>query len=302
MTKEDIQKRLLNNDALFNKIFVFQQEFEIIPKSNSHIGASIAYQDIRELRQEFLSDLVDSIVDWIYDATKFEDIKVRYQSEGRSDAAASAAVIHKARKKFRKGDDALLIQGQLGELLLFHFIQRTKKAVPLLRKMPITTSASHERYGADAIHYKVEDEKNVIILGEAKAYTSKYKFSDAFQNALSSILESYNKLSEELSLYLHEDFLDEELNAVAEAYLSNRLDNVRVELVNVILYTETRAIKKNSQQEIKDQILQIISDRYREFDNSLIDLDRNQILSRITYIVFPIWDFEAFAKEFQDSI
>ena len=30
------------------------------------------------------------------------------------------------------------------------------KAVPLLRKMSITTSSGHESFGADAIHYKIE--------------------------------------------------------------------------------------------------------------------------------------------------
>ena len=95
-------------------------------------------------------------------------------------------------------------------LLLFHFIQRFKGAVPLLRKMPITTSAEHERYGADAVHYKIENGKNVIVLGEAKAYTSEYQFSSAFKKAIDSILDTYKKFRGELGLYLHEDFLDKD--------------------------------------------------------------------------------------------
>ena len=302
MTKEDITRRLLNNDALFNKVFVFQQSFDIIPQSDSHIGASIAYQDIRELRQEFLRDLVSSIVDWIYDATKYEALVERYRQEGRSSGAAAAAVIQKAKDKFRKSTDALLIQGQLGELLLFHFIQRFKKAVPLLRKMPITTSSTHERFGADAIHYKIEDNKNIIILGEAKTYSSKYKFNEAFEDALISILESYSKLSSELNLYVHEDFLDSQLNAVAEAYLSNRLENVKVELVSIIVYHETKKVGITDEEDIKNQILNIISERYREFDKQRIDITANPILNRITYIVFPIWELDEFAKAFQASI
>lgn len=34
--------------------------------------------------------------------------------------------------------------------------------------MKIATSSEHERFGADAIHYKIQDAKNIIILGEAK--------------------------------------------------------------------------------------------------------------------------------------
>ena len=37
--------------------------------------------------------------------------------------------------------DELLIQGQFGELLLFHFIQKFMQATPLLRKMKIATSS-----------------------------------------------------------------------------------------------------------------------------------------------------------------
>lgn len=39
--------------------------------------------------------------------------------------------------------------------------------------MRITTSKSHERFGADAIHFKIENDKPIVILGEAKTYTSK---------------------------------------------------------------------------------------------------------------------------------
>lgn len=302
MTKEQVRERLLNNEALFNLMFVFQQHFDIVPSSDQHIGASIAYQDIRELRTEFLEALVDTIVDWIYDAKKFEQLKETYKLTGKSDGAASAAVIRKAKSKFRRSNDNLLIQGQLGELLLFHFIQKVKEAVPLLRKMNITTSSSHERYGADAIHYKVEDHKNVIILGEAKAYTLKYKFAKAFEKALESILETYNNLSDELNLYVHEDFLDDELNSVAEAYLTNTLENVRVELVAVIVYNETTAIRLTDEDGIKEQILSVIERKYRDFDNEKIDVVHNQILSRITYIVFPIWELDKFAQEFQDKM
>ena len=126
----------------------------------------------------------------------------------------------KALQKFRKGsEDKLLVQGQFGELLLFHFIQKCMKAIPLLRKMKITTSSQHERFGADAIHYKIENEKNIIVLGEAKTYSSKYKFNVAFEDALNSILNTYKTHRDELNLYVHEDFLDKDMDMIAEAYL-----------------------------------------------------------------------------------
>lgn len=299
MTPEEIKLRLINNDALFNNIFVIEQNFDIVPNTHSHYGAAIAYQDLTELRSDFLSQLVDTVVDWVYGTSKFAELQGQYIASGKSVAAASSEIIRKAKQKFRRSDDKLLIQGQLGELLLFHFIQRTKQAVPLLRKMPITTSSSHERFGADAIHYKIRDDKNIMILGEAKAYTSSYKFSAAFENSINSILDTYENLRSELNLYLHEDFLDAEMDQVAEAFLTNKLPNVEVELVSLVLYDETSNIKVTNEQEIKNQITQIVIERYSNFDNSKIDLVKHPILRRITYIVFPIWKFDEIADEFQ---
>ena len=59
----DIDKRLINNDSLFKNIYVISQKFDILPDNDEHYGASIDYQDIRELRNEFLEELYYSIVD-----------------------------------------------------------------------------------------------------------------------------------------------------------------------------------------------------------------------------------------------
>ena len=220
MTKEDIQKRLIGNDSLFNKIHVIQQRFDIVPADKEHIGACIKYQDLAEMRDEFIHELVDSVLDWIYSSKKYKEMIEALTAKGKSVAAANSELKRKAHQKFRRGDDSkLLIQGQLGELLLFHFLQRFFEAVPTLRKMPILTSPAHERYGADAIHYKTgADDKNIIILGEAKTYTSDKSFNVAFKKALDSIWDTYGKHKKELNLYVHEDFLDAEMNEIAESY------------------------------------------------------------------------------------
>ena len=301
MLPEEIKKRLITNDALFRNVFVFEQQFDILP-DGKHIGAAIAYQDLSELRESFLGELIDTLVDWVYSSEKYADLLQKAMATGKSQSAASSEIRRRAAQKFRKSEDALLIQGQLGELLLFHFIQRFKGAVPLLRKMPITTSSEHERFGADAIHYKVDGTHNIFVLGEAKAYTSKYKFTAAFEDALGSILETYTKHHSELNLYLHEDFLDKEMDQIAEKYLTNQLENVRMELVSLVLYHETEKVTLSSEQEIKEQIQKIIERKFASFDKSKIDLEKNPILGRITYIVFPVWEFDKLAREFQSMI
>lgn len=304
MEEKEILKRIITNDALFNNIHVVQQRFEIVPSDKEHIGAFIEFQDLQDRHQEFLEELIDSVVDWVYSAEKFQDLLVEFQKRGKSARSASASVVRKAHEKFRKPEnpDQLLSQGQFGELLLFHFIQRYMNAVPLLRKMNITTSPHHERFGADAIHFKVQDGKNVIILGEAKTYTSKHSFSSAFENAINSILSTYDNHKKEINLYVHEDFLDKELNQIAEDYLSNKLPNCEVHLVCIVTYEENKKVTFSNQEDIRRQIVKIIEERFSSFDNSKIDIENNPILNRITYIVFPVWGLENLVKEFQTML
>ncbi|WP_312701888.1 DUF1837 domain-containing protein [Sedimentibacter sp.] len=303
MLKEEIVKRLANNDALFNKLHVIKQKFDIIPEHNDHIGTCIKYLDISEMRNEFINDLVDTIVDWVYSSEKYEELVKVFVAKGKSTASANSEVLRKAHQKFRKGSaEELLIQGQFGELLLFNFIQKHFGAVPLLRKMKITTSSKHERFGADAIHYKIEEGKNIVILGEAKTYTSNYKFNEAFQAALDSILDTYQKHREELNLYIHEDFLDSEMNEIAESYLEGTLENAEIHLVSIITYNETKKINTNSQDKIHEQIETIIKERFKNFDKTKIDIELNPILGRITYIIFPVWELEQLARTLQDCL
>jgi len=304
LSEKDIISRLINNDSLFNNIYVFYQNFDILPADKSHYGASIAYQDLLELKDEFINELYDTIVDWVYGSEKYIQLKEKAMEKGKSEQAANSEVQRKAKAKFRKSSNAedLLVQGQLGELLLFHFIQRFQEAVPLLRKMKITTSNKHERFGADAIHFKYEDKKPIIILGEAKTYTSKYHFKQAFEDALESIVTTYLSHKNELDMYVHEDFLDDEMNKIAESYLNNTLKNVEVQLVSIIVYNETKQINKTTETEIKQQILEVIKNRYKDFDNSKIDIEKYPILNRITYIVLPVWDLDKVAEEFQRKL
>lgn len=304
LEEKDILKRLIKNDSLFNMIGVIVRQYDILPNNKEHIGAYIEYQDIQELRDGFVEELSDTIVDWIYSSEKYEELKKKLVNSGKSEAAASQHIGRKAKNKFRanKNSENVLIQGQMGELLLYHFIQKCMKAVPLLRKMNIATSSDHERFGADAIHFKIENDKNIIILGEAKTYTSKYKFNEAFSDALDSILNTYNKHRSELGLYVHEDFLDDEMNVVAEKYLNNTLKSVEIQLVSIVTYNELSKIDKIDENTIRNNIKKIIEDRYRNYDKNKIDMNKNPILSRITYIVFPIWDLKELAKKFQKLI
>ena len=76
------------------------------------MGAYIEFQDLNELREDFLEELIDSIVDWIYSSDKFAELKQKAMDKGKSDAAATQEVGRKARQKFRAdhNTDELLIR------------------------------------------------------------------------------------------------------------------------------------------------------------------------------------------------
>lgn len=303
LQEKDIKEKLVKNNPLFKDVHIIKQKFDILPADREHYGVNIDYQDIQELREDFINDLLDTVIDWVYSHDKYEELKKKEIRKGKSEAAAFSTIQRKARQKFRKSrGDELLVQGQFGELLLFHFIQRCMEAVPLLRKMKITTSSQHERFGADAIHYKIENEKNIIILGEAKTYSSRYRFNNAFEDAITSILNTYKTHREELNLYVHEDFLDPEMNEIAEEYLKKTLRNVEIQLVCIIVYHETKKLKEKTEEEIRKEIEQIIIEKYKKYDNEKIPIEENIILNRITYIVFPIWKLDELLKIFQEEL
>lgn len=177
MTPEELEKLLSCTKMFMNHVHWVQQSFNLVPNKD-HLGTSINFIDLQEFREEFCTELVNTIPEWVYSNSKATAIIDDLVSEGRSPINAQMAFANKTFEKFRNSDTRdVTLQGQFGELLLFNFLQAFFNAVPLLRKMPITTSSEMERFGADAIHYNFKDGKHLFFLGEAKTYTSKYRFN-----------------------------------------------------------------------------------------------------------------------------
>ena len=301
MEEQTLQQFLCLNDALFNHLMVFNQSFEIIP-DKKHFGVAINYIDLQEYRDTFLRELINTIVDWVFSHSKQEGIVGVLRAQGRTISNQYSELRTRSFDKFRITEDGKLLHGQFGELLLFVFLQKFFHAVPLLRKMPITTSTMHERYGADAIHFKLKNEKKIFYLGEAKSYTSNYQFNTAMEESIISILNTYNNHRNEINSYLYENFLEPELEKIAQDYINGVTENAEVHLVSVITFNEKSQVKLVSEVEIKNRIKSIIEYRYKNFDKNKIDIKNNPILKRITYIAFPIWEFEQLIEEFASKL
>jgi hypothetical protein len=292
-----MDKYLTHTDKLVDHIFWFYEDLELLPQKD-HYGLSINYTDIKERKDDFLSELINTVVSWVYNQRKVKSI-LDERLKGSNDIGnAISFVTNLAYSKFRKG----FPQGQFGELLLFNLIQHYNKAVPVLRKQRITTSVGHERFGADAIHYKKDGENHLFILGESKCYESKYSFNNAFETSLKSIEDTFNKLDTELDLYLYDDFLEPELENIVKKYKKGDLKKVKFELVCLIAYNETNTINGDCEDSIKESIKNIIRDRCKAFDKSKFSLINGRVLSRINYIVFPIWNLDQLLEKFQTKV
>ncbi|GHU46768.1 hypothetical protein FACS1894120_4150 [Clostridia bacterium] len=301
MDLPNVANLLVKNDVFFNHVHIINQKFDILP-DELHYGMSIEYIDLKESREQFVRELVNTVTDWVYSNAKQDAILGQLISDGRTNANAFSELKQKAHDKFRHSNDGSLLHGQFGELLLSNCIQHILGAVPLLRKMPITTSSKLERFGADAIHYKDINGIPVFYIGEAKSYTSNYQFAKAFDASIHSIIKEYNNITGEIRQYLHEDFLSPEMEQLATDLINGELKNAEYHLVSIVAYEETGKKDGLSRTEILNSVNAIIESRFKAFDNSKIDIAGNPILNRITYIAFPIWDFESLITDFSGYI
>jgi Cap4 SAVED domain len=302
ITESEIEKLISCTEMFMNHVHYVQQTFKLIP-DKKHYGTCINYIDLQEYRDEFCSELVNTISEWVYSQKKAAEIIDKMIGEGRSIQNAQSTLTTEAFKKFRNHTtDKLLIQGQFGELLLFNFLQSFFKSVPLLRKMPITTSVELERFGADAIHYKYKDNKNLFFLGEAKTYVSKYKFETAVEDAIKSILKTYDGHRKELGRYVYDSFIDDTLIEVARDYKNGMLKDVELHLVVVITYCETKKIDKKSETQIKKDIIKVIEERVKAVDKDIFKNIDTGLYPRFNYIILPIWELDLLLEEFQKLI
>src|ERR1700679_3736029 len=121
LTQKEIDEFKKAGAAFMNHVHWVTQTFDLVPNKN-HFGTSINYVDLQEFRDEFCTELINTIPDWIYSQKKAKEIIEGFLLFGRSQQNANAALTTLTFKKFRNRDSNrdLFIQGQFGELLLFN--------------------------------------------------------------------------------------------------------------------------------------------------------------------------------------
>lgn len=111
---------------------------------------------------------------------------------------------HKSRKQLReiKNKDDSGAGGELGEILLYLFLENCLKAPKLLSKMEIKTTKNQYVYGADGVHLYLTMDANgqpiyQFVIGEAKI---KNDILDATRVAFDSIKNSIEEIDIETAL------------------------------------------------------------------------------------------------------
>lgn len=93
-------------------------------------------------------------------------------------------LFYNAKEKFVNNDDK---HGELGELLLYAFLETYLRAPKVLSKLELKTSTNMHVNGSDGIHLLELDDKNYqLIFGESKVYQD---LTEAIRDAFTSISE-----------------------------------------------------------------------------------------------------------------
>lgn len=298
MPEIDTDALLTKTEALLRKLHFVEDSFGLKPNKD-HIGTCIGYSDLVEMRADFIREIQATLTSYVFSAHRQKKMRRRYVAGGRDESAAYDMVRMKARDKFRPYST----QGQLMELLLFNLLQHFFKAAPLLRKMPMTTSPGHERFGADAFHFRNDKGNYRLYLGEAKAYRpGTGRLGVALKDAIESILGHHAKHRDELNLYIYEDVIPKDLEDIAERYLEGKLDGIEVHLVCLVAYeARTNPSGTNATEILESVISSLRADAARlkaDFFNEVPPA----LLPRLNYVLFPINDIDGLINTFHRQL
>lgn len=158
----------------------FMSSFEFIDKKilDKNNKNRLMIYALKINANEFNYDnLVNVLIDPIIDYSLSREIKKKYKGK-------AGTLSKKARIKFREYNKN---DGELGELLLYCFLEAQLGAPKILSKLELKTAKNNYVNGSDGVHFlKLPDGNFQLIFGEAKMYKS---ITYAFDRALKSIHE-----------------------------------------------------------------------------------------------------------------
>lgn len=188
----------------------------------------------------------------------------------------------KAKRKFR---DYMDNKGELGELILYSFLETHLNAPKILSKMRLKTSSNDYVKGADGIHMLKLDEENFeIIFGESKMYSD---ITSGLRDAFNSIKElryrEENNIYDEIELintHIPSEFAEESYEFIKRIVKPSRNDNFEYDIsfgvfvgfqIDINSYSSMRSVELKSR--IKQDISDLIKGRIAYINKKIKELN-----------------------------
>lgn len=287
---------LANTEKLFEALEIIQVSTVLEPKKD-HWVSHVKLLDFQFNRRHLIDRLKGSIVAWCFTHKEAKRIFEEEFGDSEDYSNAVATLYSSASETFR----TFAPQGQFGELLLSAFLQHLFQAPPLLRKQIVRTSDSHERFGADAIHFSNQQGNN-LYLGESKCYESSYRFPSAFAKSLASMNTTLTEFATEIKKFSAGNFIEEEMRPIADSILRNQIENFTINPVILIIYNETHKFTTGDSSSIKQEILETVHRQCQKIGTEYYDDISAPILAKYIYIVMPVWELDKLLDEFVKSL
>lgn len=289
----DLKGLLADTSRLLNTMYFVKNAFFMDREDT--ICTCINFSDLLDMRKDFLQELVATIIDFVYYESRQESI---IKNISPKHSVGYSILFQKATGKFRSSS----VNGQFAELLVFNLLQHHFHAVPVLRKMSLTTNTELERNGADAIHLGKRDDNFIMYIAECKTYDFSKCFNKAFHGALEDVIAHYKEHRNELSLYTYEDFIPPDLEVFTRKYLEGKCD-IEVNLVAMVTYNESGEPKGlNKNEKLKYIMKQITTSAESLRKSDVLNKIPEELRPRIHFILFPIHELSELLQNFKRKI
>ncbi len=214
--------------------------------------------------------LIEMLLDPVIDYSISRQVKEKYRNR-------PATLSKKAREKFV---EYTRNNGELGELLLFCFLETHLGAPKILTKLELKTSTSHYVNGADGVHFlKLSDGNYQLIFGESKTYQKIDAFISInnFKNGINDKGNAKSGIGYEKSLIsdnlFKESFSDEEREFLESLIYPTKNRNFDVD--------DAFGIFIGFQIDISDEEKEMPTSDFRKLIKSRVDIEVSKYLVSI---------------------
>ncbi len=256
------------------------------------------------------NSLSDRLTDPVIEYSLSRKVRERYSDR-------PGTLSKKAREKFL---DYLKNKGELGELLLYCFLETHLNAPKILSKLELKTSTGHYVNGADGVHFlKLDDGNYQLIFGESKtikslttALTDAFKSIYEFKNCVNAKGDEKSGLPFEKSLVSDnlekEEFSEDEINFIRSVIVPKRDNDFEVDDAFGVFVGYEVAIsaedKRLPNQEFRLKVQeQVKSEVKKSFEHIKSKIEEHELTGHHFYVyVLPFTNLEDSRKKIQKEI